>query len=106
MSVGVELTVKRKEKVSKSFLFDGHLLVCLMMMEIMRPYMPRIPAITTGMIDLKTSSGLIAQVSRMATPDLAVPKAAPTLAKKRAATHPAAPMPVAWLGSPRRLIAQ
>ena len=72
-----------------------NLLDCFKMMLMMSPYMPRIPAITTGMIVLKTSSGLIAVVSRMATPALAVPKAAPKFAKKRAATQPRLPRPTA-----------
>ena len=70
-----------------------YLLFCLMMIPMMRPYIPRIPAMTTGMIDLNTSSGLIEVTSKMLTPDFAVPNAAPTLEKKRAAVHPSAPIP-------------
>ena len=39
--------------------WQEYLLFCLRMMPMMRPYIPRIPAITTGMIVLKISSGLI-----------------------------------------------
>lgn len=66
-----------------------------MMMATISPYIPKIPAMTTGMIDLKMISGLTEVASRMAAPDLAVPKAAPILAKKSAATHPNEPIPTA-----------
>ena len=72
-----------------------------MMMAIIMPYMPRIPAITTGMIDLKIRSGLSAAVSTMPSPALAVPNAAPAFEKIIAAAIPKAPNPIAWLGSPK-----
>ena len=71
-----------------------------MMMAIIMPYMPRIPAMTTGMIDLKIRSGLSAAVSTMPSPALAVPNAAPMFEKIIAAAIPKAPNPTAWLGSP------
>lgn len=70
-------------------------------MAMIMPYMPRIPAMITGMIDLKISSGFSAATATIAVPDLAVPKAAPMLEKVRAAAIPRAPNAMAWLGSPR-----
>ena len=72
-----------------------------MMMAIIMPYMPRIPAMTTGMIDLKMRSGLSAAVSTIPSPALAVPNAAPMFEKIIAAAIPKAPNPTAWLGSPK-----
>ena len=65
------------------------------------PYIPSTPAITTGMIDLKRSSGLRTATETIPTPDLAVPYAAPRLAKTRADVMPIALKKTAWLGSPR-----
>ena len=74
-------------------------------MAIIMPYMPRIPAMTTGMMHLKIRSGLEDATSTMAIPDLAVPKAAPRLEKTRADPMPNAPYTIARLGSPRLLTA-
>ena len=62
-----------------------------MRMPIMRPYIPSTPAMTTGMIDLKRSSGLRTATDTIPTPDLAVPYAEPRLANTRAAAMPIAP---------------
>ena len=66
----------------------SNLLDCFMRIEIIMPYMPSTPAMTMGMIDLKTSSGLMTATLTMPTPDLAVPNAEPMLAKARAKTTP------------------
>ena len=50
-----------------------YLLLCLRRIEIMRPYIPSTPAMTTGMIDLKRRSGLRTATETIPTPDLAVP---------------------------------
>ena len=69
-------------------------------MPIMRPYIPRIPAMTTGIIDLKMSSGLSTATLQIPTPDFAVPYAAPRFPKTKALTIPIPPKKRAWFGSP------
>ena len=59
-----------------------------MRMAMIMPYMPRTPAMTTGMIDLKMRSDLRTATATMPTPDLAVPYEAPKLAKTRAQAMP------------------
>ena len=72
-----------------------HLLLPFMMMAMIMPYMPRIPAMTTGMIDLKIRSGLSAAVSTIPSPALAVPNAAPKFEKMIAQAIPSPPNPIA-----------
>ena len=76
-----------------------------MMIAMIMPYMPKIPAITTGMIDLKINSGFSDATATIAYPDFAVPKAAPIFAKISAEATPSDPNTRAWLGSPRTFTA-
>lgn len=46
-----------------------------------------IPAMTTGIIDFIISSGLITDMAAIPVPDLAVPYAAPSAAKKKLYHH-------------------
>ena len=69
-------------------------------MAMIMPYIPRTPAMTTGIIDLNRRDELITQTETIPTPDLAVPYAEPMLARTRAIEMPMAPMKAAWLGSP------
>ena len=55
------------------------------------PYIPRIPAITTGMILFMINSGFNIPREDIPTPLLAVPYAAPKLAKTKALATPIYP---------------
>ena len=55
---------------------------------------------TTGIIDLKMSSGFITATQQIPTPDLAVPYAAPRFPNTKADTIPIPPKKRAWFGSP------
>ena len=55
------------------------------------PYIPRTPAMTTGIMDLITMSGRITPIEEIPTPDLAVLYAAPRLAKTIAEVTPIKP---------------
>ena len=62
-----------------------------MMIAMIMPYMPRIPAMPTGMIDLKIRSGLSDASSTIPRPAFIVPNAAPAFEKMRAAAMPNEP---------------
>ena len=55
---------------------------------------------TTGIIDLKMSSGLRTATLQIPTPDFAVPYAAPRFPNTKAHTIPIPPKKRAWFGSP------
>ena len=52
------------------------------------PYIPRIPAMTTGTTDFMISSGFRTPIEQIPTPAFALPYAAPRLAKTRADATP------------------
>ena len=55
------------------------------------PYIPKIPAITTGIIDFIIISGFKTPIDDIPTPDLAVPIAAPKFANTSADDTPIKP---------------
>ena len=55
------------------------------------PYIPKIPAITTGMTDFIMRSGFSTPMEQIPTPLFAVPYDAPRLAKTRAQATPINP---------------
>jgi len=55
------------------------------------PYIPKIPAITTGIIDFIIKSGFNTPIDDIPTPALAVPIAAPKFAKTNANDTPIYP---------------
>lgn len=59
-------------------MFFFFLLFCTKITATIIPYIPRIPAITTGIIDFIINSGLITPIMLIPVPLLAVPYAAPT----------------------------